>query len=319
MLHHGGITKLIWDKIAAKLFPDNNKDSKKYTQKFISNVWEICIDIMREAHKEGNWKFLKDVAGYNYVPNTVIIDILQLLLLPDKVFECIDNKLCKEGEDQLPNAIINANINEMPILIAFNYILKTRIYGKLNDGTSFNQYNRVLDVSSDKKFDIMKWVDNKLAVPPKDKSVTITQPSTTTISDTTSDTTDHNGNKYKRTCPKSTIQYNPDCDLKSSLSCPSFRAECAAQGICDRNTGECKCYDDYVGKACERDKVVNDAANLASKRREQKRRERRDRRKKLDITFKKLQQARRKSQKQTKKEQEAVEDLRRELEEIEAS
>ena len=171
-----GVNKIIWDKIAAKLFPDNNKDSKKYTQKFISNVWEISIDIMKEAHKEGNWD------DRRFVPNAVIIDILQLLQLPNKIFECIDNKnLCSERDNDKYNNFVKAKINEWPISIAFNKILNTRIYGKLNDGTSFNQYNRVLDVSSDKKFDIMKWVDNNFAIPSEDKSVTSTQPSITTV------------------------------------------------------------------------------------------------------------------------------------------
>ena len=56
----------------------------------------------------------------------------------------------------------------------------------------------------------------------------------------------------------------PDCSLRTctySLAWADtadgtnqahYYAECSNKGVCDRKTGECKCFDGYDGKACER-------------------------------------------------------------------
>lgn len=37
-------------------------------------------------------------------------------------------------------------------------------------------------------------------------------------------------------------------------------AECSNKGVCDRKTGQCKCYDGYEGKACRRSSCPNDCS-----------------------------------------------------------
>lgn len=64
----------------------------------------------------------------------------------------------------------------------------------------------------------------------------------------------------------------PDCSLRS---CPSDRAwadvpksstsahqvmECSNRGVCDKTTGLCKCFEGFVGNACQRSKCPNDCS-----------------------------------------------------------
>jgi len=52
----------------------------------------------------------------------------------------------------------------------------------------------------------------------------------------------------ERTCPKSSAWV----DYATAENSAHLTAECSAKGACDRKTGECKCFDGYDGKACER-------------------------------------------------------------------
>merc|ERR1712224_625669 len=51
-----------------------------------------------------------------------------------------------------------------------------------------------------------------------------------------------------RTCPKSAAWV----DYATSDNGAHAKVECSMKGSCDRKTGECKCFDGYDGKACER-------------------------------------------------------------------
>jgi hypothetical protein len=37
-------------------------------------------------------------------------------------------------------------------------------------------------------------------------------------------------------------------------------SECAGRGICNRESGDCECFDGYEGKACQRTKCPNDCS-----------------------------------------------------------
>lgn len=69
-----------------------------------------------------------------------------------------------------------------------------------------------------------------------------------------------------------TLYRAPDC---SALTCPSGRAwadvpnaakfahgyaECSNMGTCDRRTGKCKCFDGFVGDACQRSTCPKDCS-----------------------------------------------------------
>lgn len=64
----------------------------------------------------------------------------------------------------------------------------------------------------------------------------------------------------------------PDCSVRT---CPSDRAwadipsgpntahavaECSNRGVCDRSTGQCKCFDGFTGSACQRTSCPNDCS-----------------------------------------------------------
>lgn len=43
-----------------------------------------------------------------------------------------------------------------------------------------------------------------------------------------------------------------------------YYSECSSQGLCDRKTGECQCFDGYEGDACRRLKCTNDCSGHGS-------------------------------------------------------
>merc|ERR1712188_33514 len=51
-----------------------------------------------------------------------------------------------------------------------------------------------------------------------------------------------------RTCPKEMAW----ADSATADNKAHMMVECSNKGLCDRKTGECKCFDNYDGKACER-------------------------------------------------------------------
>merc|ERR1711918_311302 len=51
-----------------------------------------------------------------------------------------------------------------------------------------------------------------------------------------------------RTCPKSSAWV----DYATADNGAHAKVECSMKGMCDRKTGECKCFEGYDGKACER-------------------------------------------------------------------
>ena len=51
-----------------------------------------------------------------------------------------------------------------------------------------------------------------------------------------------------RTCPYSLAW----ADTADGTNSAHYYAECSNKGVCDRKTGECKCFDGYEGKGCRR-------------------------------------------------------------------
>ena len=60
-----------------------------------------------------------------------------------------------------------------------------------------------------------------------------------------------------RTCPKG-IAWASELAVSENDSHPKM--ECSNKGICDRDTGECSCFENYDGKACERTMCPNDCS-----------------------------------------------------------
>jgi len=62
-----------------------------------------------------------------------------------------------------------------------------------------------------------------------------------------------------RTCPRGTSWTTPGDD--ASASCGHAEdIECSDQGLCDRSTGLCTCFDGYTGSACQRTECPNDCS-----------------------------------------------------------
>ncbi|KAL3776799.1 hypothetical protein ACHAW5_006218 [Stephanodiscus triporus] len=60
-----------------------------------------------------------------------------------------------------------------------------------------------------------------------------------------------------RTCPKGTA-WTTEVVEGENKAHP--RMECSNKGLCDRQTGECRCFENYDGKACERTLCPNDCS-----------------------------------------------------------
>merc|ERR1712094_17918 len=63
-----------------------------------------------------------------------------------------------------------------------------------------------------------------------------------------------------RTCPKSAAWV----DYATADNGAHAKVECSMKGACDRKTGECKCFDGYDGKACERTVCPSTAMAVAA-------------------------------------------------------
>ncbi len=60
-----------------------------------------------------------------------------------------------------------------------------------------------------------------------------------------------------RTCPQGTAWSS---ELAVSANDVHPRMECSNKGMCDRDSGECSCFENYDGKACERTMCPNDCS-----------------------------------------------------------
>ncbi len=60
-----------------------------------------------------------------------------------------------------------------------------------------------------------------------------------------------------RSCPRGTAWTAEVVDGEDSAH---PRMECSNKGLCDRETGECMCFENYDGKACERTLCPNDCS-----------------------------------------------------------
>ena len=59
-----------------------------------------------------------------------------------------------------------------------------------------------------------------------------------------------------RTCPKGVAWVGSPLALNDAHPV----MECSNKGLCDRNTGECNCFSNYEGRACERTVCPNDCS-----------------------------------------------------------
>ena len=60
----------------------------------------------------------------------------------------------------------------------------------------------------------------------------------------------------KRVCPSGKAW----SDVPTGAYTAHFDAECSNRGTCNRDTGECSCYEGFTGQACQRNKCPNDCS-----------------------------------------------------------
>lgn len=63
--------------------------------------------------------------------------------------------------------------------------------------------------------------------------------------------TDHDG--LPGTCPAGPAWG----DIPTSATTAHDKTECSSAGVCDRSSGQCKCYTGYEGSACQRSTCVS--------------------------------------------------------------
>ena len=61
----------------------------------------------------------------------------------------------------------------------------------------------------------------------------------------------------KRSCP---VGLNAWADLADAYGVAHQPAECSNGGICDRNTGQCRCFNPFYGSACQHYRCPNDCS-----------------------------------------------------------